>query len=132
MVVDLKDGAGIVALLRLCQKSAEKHVCSNFREFLRCFLLADSSSAVQVWNYDGIVLSTIRLPSSGANIGEPFNERTAAIANDLVVLRDKALPSTIHLFDPISGKPTGDGEIMHAVSVVLGENLRESCAGKHC
>ena len=78
----------------------------------RCFLLVDSLS-VQILNYEGRTLCNIRILS----FGEPFNEQTAAIANDLVVLRDRAQHSLIHLFDPQNGRVAGDGEIQHQVNI---------------
>uniref|UniRef100_A0A914H2A7 Uncharacterized protein n=1 Tax=Globodera rostochiensis TaxID=31243 RepID=A0A914H2A7_GLORO len=99
IIADLKEGAGPVSLIRLCEK---------------CFLLVESSS-VQLFNFEGRILSTIRIPSSPA--GEPFTEQTAAIANDLIVLRDQAQHSLVHLFDPQNGRTAGDGPITHNLDV---------------
>ncbi|KAL3116568.1 hypothetical protein niasHT_001052 [Heterodera trifolii] len=92
-MVDLKEDSGPVSLIRLCEK---------------CFLLVESF-AVQVFNFEGRILSTIQIPPSAA--GEPFTEQTVAIANDLVVLRDQSQHSLVHLFDPQNGRTAGDGPI---------------------
>uniref|UniRef100_A0A183BU10 WD_REPEATS_REGION domain-containing protein n=1 Tax=Globodera pallida TaxID=36090 RepID=A0A183BU10_GLOPA len=99
IIADLKEGAGPVSLIRLCEK---------------CFLLVENSS-VQLFNFEGRILSTIRIPSSPS--GEPFTEQTAAIANDLIVLRDQAQHSLVHLFDPQNGRTAGDGPITHNLDV---------------
>uniref|UniRef100_A0A915MED8 Intraflagellar transport protein 80 homolog n=1 Tax=Meloidogyne javanica TaxID=6303 RepID=A0A915MED8_MELJA len=107
IVNDLREGSGLVSLIRLCEK---------------CFLLVDSSS-VQVLNYEGKLICNIKISS----FGEPFNEQTAAIANDLVVLRDKTQHSLIHLFDPQNGRVAGDGEIKHLSNIV--ELCVNQCGG---
>ncbi|CAK5051700.1 unnamed protein product [Meloidogyne enterolobii] len=107
IVNDLREGSGLVSLIRLCEK---------------CFLLVDSSS-VQVLNYEGKSICNIKISS----FGEPFNEQTAAIANDLVVLRDKTQHSLIHLFDPQNGRVAGDGEIKHLSNIV--ELCVNQCGG---
>ncbi|KAL7072197.1 hypothetical protein ACQ4LE_008505 [Meloidogyne hapla] len=107
IVNDLREGSGLVSLIRLCEK---------------CFLLVDSTS-VQILNYEGKTLSNIKISS----FGEPFNEQTAAIANDLVVLRDKTQHSLIHLFDPQNGRVAGDGEIKHQSNIV--ELCVNQCGG---
>lgn len=83
-------------------------------------MLVDSLS-IQVWNFEGRTLSTIRLPPSATIGGEPFTEQTAAIANDVVVLRDRAQHSLIHLFDPLNGRTAGDGPITHNVPEKSGD-----------
>ncbi|KAL3105337.1 hypothetical protein niasHT_026070 [Heterodera trifolii] len=98
-IVDLKEDSGPVSLIRLSEK---------------CFLLVESS-AVQVFNFEGRILSTIQIPPSAA--GEPFTEQTMAIANDLIVLRDQSQHSLVHLFDPQNGRTAGDGPITHNVEV---------------
>jgi len=62
--------------------------------------------------------SSIRLP--GNTQGEQLSEKSVAIANDLVALVDQTADSraTIHLFDPQSGKSTGDGKVTHLTEVV--------------
>ncbi|CAK5075732.1 unnamed protein product [Meloidogyne enterolobii] len=107
IVNDLREGSGLVSLIRLCEK---------------CFLLVDSSS-VQVLNYEGKSICNIKISS----FGEPFNEQTASIANDLVVLRDKTQHSLIHLFDPQNGRVAGDGEIKHLSNIV--ELCVNQCGG---
>lgn len=113
MIVDLKEGSGTISLIRLCEKFAILilSITTLWYSIVRCFMLVDGQS-VQVWNYEGKVECTIRVPQLSGS--EPFTEQTAAIANDLVclfmldirirlikqkyvkiVLRDRSQPSRI-------------------------------------
>ncbi|KAF7629982.1 hypothetical protein Mgra_00009011 [Meloidogyne graminicola] len=107
IVIDLNEGSGLISLIRLCEK---------------CFLLVDLIS-LQVLNYEGKILCNIKMLS----FGEPFNEQTITIANDLLVLRDRAQHSLIHLFDPQNGRVAGDGEIQHQSNIV--EICVNQCGG---
>lgn len=46
---------------------------------------------------------------------ELLSERTVALAGDCLVVRDSLDAKTIHLFDPKTGKPTGDQKLTHKV-----------------
>ncbi|KAI1722949.1 intraflagellar transport protein 80 like protein [Ditylenchus destructor] len=108
VIVDLKEGA--VSLILLCEKSFLMVLDS-----IGGSGVGGSGATIQTLNYEGRMQATLRLPSSG---GEPLGEHTAAISNDVVVIRDRTHHHTIHLFETLTGKTAGDGKIRHTMDVI--------------
>ncbi|KAK0404495.1 hypothetical protein QR680_017478 [Steinernema hermaphroditum] len=98
-IFDLKEGAAI--LLLLCEK----------------FILLVDGSSMFVVTFEGRVQAQIKLPGTVVS-GEAITTRTTGISNDTVVVRDRADPKTVHLFEALTGKPVGSGKIVHQCDVV--------------
>lgn len=78
---------------------------------------------IQIYNYEGHILCHIRLPGNVQN-GEPLNEHTADISNDVVVIKDRSQHSIIHLFSTQTGNVIGDGKYVHSVSNIFVKNYK--------
>lgn len=76
--------------------------------------MIDGVTSIQIYNYEGRVQCPIRLPGT-VQSGEPLNERTAAISNDVLAIRDRSQHSIVHLFATQTGNVIGDGKFVHNV-----------------
>ncbi|KAK5967559.1 Intraflagellar transport protein 80 [Trichostrongylus colubriformis] len=75
----------------------------------KVFLVSDGQTLF-VFSYEGRSLSEIKLPKGKSSL---INSKTTSLSNDTVALVDRDETSLIYLFDPMSAKPQGDGQITH-------------------
>ncbi|VDN23637.1 unnamed protein product [Cylicostephanus goldi] len=75
----------------------------------RLFLVSDGQT-VLVFNYDGRSLCEVKVPGNGTS---NISEKTIALSNDVLAIRDRGETSTICFFDPTSGRALGDEKIVH-------------------
>ncbi|VDN07794.1 unnamed protein product [Thelazia callipaeda] len=94
IIMDLKECN--VLLMKLCEKY---------------FLLVDGG-LIQIYNYDGRMQCSIKLPSLKTNINA-VNEKAIAISNDTVAIRDRTDSKIIYFFETTTGKSTGNGKLIH-------------------
>ncbi|CAJ0606800.1 unnamed protein product [Cylicocyclus nassatus] len=80
----------------------------------RLFLVSDGQ-IVLVFNYDGRSLCEVKVPGIGTS---NISEKTIALSNDVLAIRDRGETSTICFFDPTSGRALGDEKIVHEREVV--------------
>ncbi|VDN24702.1 unnamed protein product, partial [Cylicostephanus goldi] len=66
----------------------------------RLFLVSDGQT-VLVFNYDGRSLCEVKVPGNGTS---NISEKTIALSNDVLAIRDRGETSTICFFDPTSGR----------------------------
>uniref|UniRef100_A0A1I8EJ94 WD_REPEATS_REGION domain-containing protein n=1 Tax=Wuchereria bancrofti TaxID=6293 RepID=A0A1I8EJ94_WUCBA len=99
IIMDLKECN--VSLIMLCEKY---------------FLLVDGG-LMQVYNYEGRVQCLLKLPAMNIS-GEVANEKTAAISNDTIAIRDRTDLKTVHFFETITGKSAGNGKLVHIVRIL--------------
>ena len=74
---------------------------TTVRQAGTCFLLADMSNSVQLYNYDGKLLSSFKLPSNILT-----SETGCSVSNETILFRDLANEKTVHVYD-LSGKALG-------------------------
>eukprot|EP00698_Gefionella_okellyi_P003713 TRINITY_DN13461_c0_g1_i1.p1 TRINITY_DN13461_c0_g1~~TRINITY_DN13461_c0_g1_i1.p1 ORF type:complete len:760 (-),score=156.24 TRINITY_DN13461_c0_g1_i1:43-2322(-) len=80
----------------------------------RYFAIVDSSTGIQVYGYDGKLVSNPKAPSIKPEL---LARQTVALANDCVAVVDRTNAKTIVLFDTNSGKPLAE-TITHKVDVI--------------
>ncbi|XP_042313892.1 intraflagellar transport protein 80 homolog isoform X2 [Sceloporus undulatus] len=89
LIFDLKEGT--VGLIL----QAERH-----------FLLVDGGG-IYLYSYEGRLISSPKFPGMRTDI---LNAQAISLSNDTLAVRDKSDEKVIYLFDPLSGKPLGDGK----------------------
>ncbi|KAI9103258.1 WD40-repeat-containing domain protein [Phlyctochytrium arcticum] len=89
-----------------------------------CFVLVDTIAGVQIFSYDGRLMSSPKYPGLKAECVTP---QTLSISSDILVLKDKADEKAIFIFETMTGRPLGTGQIKHTVDVAeLGLNQSSS------
>nr|XP_020647435.1 intraflagellar transport protein 80 homolog isoform X3 [Pogona vitticeps]XP_020647437.1 intraflagellar transport protein 80 homolog isoform X4 [Pogona vitticeps] len=89
LIFDLKEGTVSLIL------QAERH-----------FLLVDGGG-IYLYSYEGRFISSPRFPGMRTDV---LSAQTISLSNDTLAVRDKSDEKVIYLFDPLSGKPLGDGK----------------------
>ncbi|XP_062833582.1 intraflagellar transport protein 80 homolog isoform X2 [Anolis carolinensis] len=89
LIFDLKEGTVSLIL------QAERH-----------FLLVDGGG-IYLYSYEGRLISSPKFPGMRTDI---LNAQAISLSNDTLAVRDKSDEKVIYLFDPLSGKPLGDGK----------------------
>ncbi|KAJ7324970.1 hypothetical protein JRQ81_017990 [Phrynocephalus forsythii] len=89
LIFDLKEGTVSLIL------QAERH-----------FLLVDGGG-IYLYSYEGRFISSPKFPGMRTDV---LNAQTISLSNDTLAVRDKSDEKVIYLFDPLSGKPLGDGK----------------------
>lgn len=79
----------------------------------KAFALVDINTGVQVFNYDGRMISNPKF--SGLRV-EFLSKRLLSLSDDVVAVVDTNNPKVVHLFDIASGKSSGD--IEHGLEVI--------------
>ncbi|KAK6112742.1 WD domain G-beta repeat family protein [Brugia pahangi] len=99
IIMDLKSCN--VSLIMLCEKY---------------FLLVDGG-LMQVYNYEGRMQCLLKLPAMNIS-GEAANEKTAAISNDTIAIRDRTDLKTVYFFDTVTGRSAGNGKLVHTNDII--------------
>ncbi|CAG9531173.1 unnamed protein product, partial [Cercopithifilaria johnstoni] len=99
IIMDLKECN--VTLIMLCNKY---------------FLLVDGG-LIQVYNYEGRMQSLIKLSTMSIS-GGTVSEKTAAISNDTIAIRDRIDLKIVHFFDTITGKNASNGKFIHTNDII--------------
>uniref|UniRef100_A0A1I7VWG2 WD_REPEATS_REGION domain-containing protein n=1 Tax=Loa loa TaxID=7209 RepID=A0A1I7VWG2_LOALO len=99
IIMDLKECN--VSMIMLCEKY---------------FLLVDGN-LMQVYNYEGRMQCLLKLPAMNIS-GEATNEKTAAISNDTIAIRDRTDLKTVHFFETITGKSVGSRKLVHTNDII--------------
>ncbi|XP_060130415.1 intraflagellar transport protein 80 homolog isoform X2 [Zootoca vivipara] len=89
LIFDLKEGTVSLIL------QAERH-----------FLLVDGGG-LYLYSYEGRLISSPKVPGMRTDI---LNVQTISLSNDTLAIRDKSDEKVIYLFEPLAGKPLGDGK----------------------
>ncbi|XP_063162566.1 intraflagellar transport protein 80 homolog isoform X2 [Candoia aspera] len=98
LIFDLKEGTVSLIL------QAERH-----------FLLVDGGG-IYLYSYEGRLISSPKFPGMRTDI---LNGQTVSLSNDTLAVRDKSDEKVIYLFEPLSGKPLGDGKpLSHKIEIV--------------
>uniref|UniRef100_A0A8D0B0J4 Intraflagellar transport protein 80 homolog n=1 Tax=Salvator merianae TaxID=96440 RepID=A0A8D0B0J4_SALMN len=98
LIFDLKEGTVSLIL------QAERH-----------FLLVDGGG-IYLYSYEGRLISSPKFPGIRTDI---INVQTISLSNDTLAIRDKSDEKVIYLFDPLSGKPLGDGKPISHKSEIM-------------
>ncbi|VIO89049.1 Uncharacterized protein BM_BM3921 [Brugia malayi] len=106
IIMDLKNCN--VSLIMLCEKY---------------FLLIDGG-LMQVYNYEGRMQCLLKLPAMNIS-GEAANEKTAAISNDTIAIRDRTDLKTVYFFETVTGKGAGNGKLVHTNDII--EIVMDQC-----
>jgi intraflagellar transport protein 80 len=80
----------------------------------RYFLVVDSYSGLQIYNYEGRPISN---PKFAGLRTEFLNQRTVALANDYLAIIDRADPKQVRVVDVASGKLMQQG-LVHSLDVL--------------
>uniref|UniRef100_A0A8R1TQ96 Intraflagellar transport protein 80 homolog n=1 Tax=Onchocerca volvulus TaxID=6282 RepID=A0A8R1TQ96_ONCVO len=99
IIMDLKECN--VSLIMLCEKY---------------FLLVDGG-LMQVYNYEGCMQCLLKLPTMNITV-KAVNEKTTAISNDTVAIRDGTDSKTVYFLETITGKSTGSGKLSHINDII--------------
>ncbi|XP_067322127.1 intraflagellar transport protein 80 homolog isoform X2 [Anolis sagrei] len=98
LIFDLKEGTVSLIL------QAERH-----------FLLVDGGG-IYLYSYEGRLISSPKFPGMRTDI---LNAQAISLSNDTLAVRDKSDEKVIYLFDPLSGKPLGDGKpLSHKTEII--------------
>ncbi|XP_013923421.1 PREDICTED: intraflagellar transport protein 80 homolog [Thamnophis sirtalis] len=98
LIFDLKEGTVSLIL------QAERH-----------FVLVDGGG-VYLYSYEGRLISSPKFPGMRTDI---LNGQTVSLSSDTLAIRDKSDEKVIDLFEPLSGKPLGDGKpLSHKTEIV--------------
>ncbi|XP_061493185.1 intraflagellar transport protein 80 homolog isoform X2 [Rhineura floridana] len=89
LIFDLKEGTVSLIL------QAERH-----------FLLVDGGG-IYLFSYEGRLVSSPKFPGMRT---DTLNVQTISLSNDTLAIKDKSDEKVIYLFEPLSGKPLGDGK----------------------
>ncbi len=97
----------------------------------KCFLLVDKIRGLQIYSYEGRLISAPKLIGAGTGGGGGtaaggaintmfLRSGNISLSNELVAVIDRTAPSIIHLLDVISGKslPSPMGQLKHQIEVV--------------
>ncbi|CAI5455053.1 unnamed protein product [Caenorhabditis angaria] len=79
----------------------------------KIFLVSDGLTIV-VFNYEGRKLTDINPPGQVLSL---LDDRKVDLANDTLVVRDRADHKIMHFFDPNTGKTQGDGNLKHEYEI---------------
>uniref|UniRef100_A0A914ZMI5 Intraflagellar transport protein 80 homolog n=1 Tax=Parascaris univalens TaxID=6257 RepID=A0A914ZMI5_PARUN len=123
--VDVRDVLSEVAREKLEMRDRITKLALGFEQLVvtttkqcyifRFFLLIDGG-IIQIVTYEGRTQCTLTMPSS-LN-GDAISERTAAISNDTIAIRDRTDHKIINLFETLTAKSAGDGKIFHTNEIV--------------
>ncbi|KAF1745710.1 hypothetical protein GCK72_022157 [Caenorhabditis remanei] len=80
----------------------------------KVFLVSDGLT-ITVFTYEGRKLINLNPPGQVMAL---LDERKIDLANDTLVVRDRADNKILHFFDPTTGKPQGDGNLKHDYDIV--------------
>ncbi len=72
-------------------------------------------SSVTIHGYEGRQQCSIKFPGMRTEV---LSDRTVGLANDALIVKDKTDEKIVHVFDVTSGKPIGDGKIVHSVAKI--------------
>uniref|UniRef100_A0A2D4Q0U3 Intraflagellar transport protein 80 homolog n=1 Tax=Micrurus surinamensis TaxID=129470 RepID=A0A2D4Q0U3_MICSU len=98
LIFDLKEGTVSLIL------QAERH-----------FVLVDGGG-IYLYSYEGRLISSPKFPGMRTDI---LNGQTVSLSSDTLAIRDKSDEKVIDLFEPLSGKPLGDGKpLSHKTEIV--------------
>ncbi|KAI8818239.1 WD40-repeat-containing domain protein [Fimicolochytrium jonesii] len=107
-IIDLSSG-GRVTCLQQC---------------LQSFALIDTVTGIQIFSYEGRLISQPKYPGLRAECVTP---QTLSISTDVLAIRDKADEKTVFLFETHSGRPLGQGSVKHHVDIAeIGLNQSSS------
>lgn len=67
---------------------------------------------ITIFTYEGRKLINLNPPGQVMAL---LDERKIDLANDTLVVRDRADNKVLHFFDPTTGKAQGDGNLKHEV-----------------
>ncbi|XP_066476289.1 intraflagellar transport protein 80 homolog isoform X2 [Tiliqua scincoides] len=98
LIFDLKEGTVSLIL------QAERH-----------FLLVDGGR-IYIYSYEGRLISCPKFVGMNADV---LNAQTVSLSNDTLAVRDKFDEKVIYLFEPLSGKPLGDGKPLSHKTEIL-------------
>ncbi|KAJ6669441.1 hypothetical protein lerEdw1_008251 [Lerista edwardsae] len=98
LIFDLKEGTVSLIL------QAERH-----------FLLVDGGR-IYIYSYEGRLISCPKFVGMSTDI---LNAQTVSLSNDTLAVRDKFDEKVIYLFEPLSGKPLGDGKPLSHKTEIL-------------
>lgn len=80
----------------------------------RYFLIVDGN-CIYVYSYDGRLVCT---PKYSGMRASTLNPQTVSISNDTIAIRDKTDEKVTYVFEASSGKPVGDGKVVHGLEVM--------------
>ncbi|ULU13491.1 hypothetical protein L3Y34_016178 [Caenorhabditis briggsae] len=80
----------------------------------KIFLVSDGLT-ITTFTYEGRKLINLNPPGQVMAL---LNERKIDLANDTLVVRDRADNKVLHFFDPTTGKAQGDGNLKHEHDIV--------------
>ncbi|EGT54704.1 CBN-CHE-2 protein [Caenorhabditis brenneri] len=80
----------------------------------KVFLVSDGLT-ITVFTYEGRKLINLTPPG---NVMALLDERKIDLANDTLVVRDRADHKVLHFFDPNNGKSQGDGKLKHEQDIM--------------
>ncbi|KAJ3020204.1 Intraflagellar transport protein 80 [Thoreauomyces humboldtii] len=78
------------------------------------FVLVDTITGIQVFSYEGRLISQPRLTGLRA---ECVTVHTISVSSDVLAVKDRADEKTIFLFETHSGRPLGTGTVKHHAEV---------------
>ncbi|KAL7746502.1 hypothetical protein RI367_008152 [Sorochytrium milnesiophthora] len=78
------------------------------------FLVVDSSKGLQVYSYDGKLISS---PKYAGMKPEALNDNSVALSADTLLVRDSTDEKLIYVFDVLSGKLFGDEPLRHTLEI---------------
>jgi intraflagellar transport protein 80 len=81
----------------------------------RAFAVADCVQGIQVFTYEGRLLSTIK-PSATLR-PEALSSSLVSLSSDTVAVRDPTDPRKVLFFDPGNGKPVREGPLVHHAEI---------------
>lgn len=70
---------------------------------------------IQVYNYEGHMQCLLKASAMSVS-GKTVTEKTTAISNDTIAIRDRMDLKMMHFFETVTGKSTGNGKFIHTVS----------------
>ncbi|KAH0624120.1 hypothetical protein JD844_007514 [Phrynosoma platyrhinos] len=114
LIFDLKEGTKSykrdepkASSQNLAAKETKLELPISVRSALtRHFLLVDGGG-IYLYSYEGRLISSPKFPGMRTDI---LNAQAISLSNDTLAVRDKFDEKVIYLFDPLSGKPLGDGK----------------------
>ncbi|KAI8909099.1 WD40-repeat-containing domain protein [Gorgonomyces haynaldii] len=112
VVMDLKKNGRVTCIQQ----------CAEF------FALVDSTVGIQIYRYDGRLVSNPKYPGIRADL---LTQQTITLSADMVALKDHSDEKAIYLFDIQTGNKIGDGPIKHSQDITeLSLNKTNSPVGR--